>query len=125
MCLHASALEAMIHRTATLQPSIQSRTRSSSRQNTCAHDQFCFASSAVALVSAFMSAMDKLERRLGFIAVPGLLRYVAALTALVFILYKIDARYLTLINLDVNAVLHGQVWRLITYIFIPQLGSLI
>ena len=72
-----------------------------------------------------MSALDKLERRLGFIAVPGLLRYVAALTALVFILYKLDSRYLTLIDLDPNAVRHGQVWRLVTYIFIPQMGSLI
>src|SRR3954447_17998332 len=72
-----------------------------------------------------MSWMDKLERRLGFIAIPGLLRYVAAFTALVFILYKIDPRYLTLIDLDIDSVRHGQVWRLFTYIFIPQLGSLI
>lgn len=72
-----------------------------------------------------MSWTDKLERRLGFIAIPGLLRYVAALTALVFILYKIDPRYLTYIDLDVGEVFKGQVWRLVTYIFIPQLGSLI
>jgi membrane associated rhomboid family serine protease len=72
-----------------------------------------------------MSTLDKLERRLGFLAVPGLLRYVAALTALVFILYKLDPRYLTLIDLEPAAVRHGQVWRLITYIFIPQMGSLI
>lgn len=72
-----------------------------------------------------MSALDKLERRLGFLAVPNLLRYVAALTALVFILYKLDSRYLSLIDLDPNAVRNGQVWRLVTYIFIPQMGSLI
>ena len=72
-----------------------------------------------------MSWSNKLERRFGFLAVPGLLRYVAALTALVFILYKIDRSYLTLIDLDPAAVKHGQVWRLVTYIFIPGLGSLI
>jgi hypothetical protein len=72
-----------------------------------------------------MSWTDKLERRVGFIAVPGLLRYVAALTALVFILYKIDPHYLNLIDLDLDAVRRGEVWRLLTYIFIPQLGSLI
>src|SRR5947207_1229821 len=86
---------------------------------------FCFLTQMDALLSAFMSAMDKLERRLGFIAVPGLLRYVAALTALVFILFKIDPHYLTLIDLDIDEVKHGQIWRLITYIFIPQLGGLI
>ncbi|MFL6514913.1 MAG: rhomboid family intramembrane serine protease [Chthoniobacterales bacterium] len=70
-----------------------------------------------------MTFSDKLERRLGFIALPGLLRYVAALTALVFILYKIDPSYVTLIDLDVDQVRQGQVWRLVTYIFIPQLGG--
>jgi membrane associated rhomboid family serine protease len=67
--------------------------------------------------------MTKLERRLGFIAVPGLLRYVAALTALVFILFKIDPHYLSLIDLDIDQVRRGQVWRLFTYIFIPQRGG--
>src|SRR5437763_9932574 len=86
---------------------------------------FCFPIEMLALLSAFMSWTDKLERRIGLIAIPGLLRYVAALTALVFILYKIDPRYLTLIDLDLDQVRQGQVWRLVTYIFIPRLGSLI
>lgn len=72
-----------------------------------------------------MSWSDKLERRFGFLAVPGLLRYVAALTALVFILYKINPSYLALVDLDPRAVIDGQWWRLVTYIFIPGLGSLI
>lgn len=72
-----------------------------------------------------MSWSDKLERRFGFLAVPGLLRYVAAITALVFILYKINPGYLALIDLDPGAIVEGQWWRLITYIFIPGLGSLI
>src|SRR5947207_3919321 len=76
-------------------------------------------------VLAAMSFLDKLERRLGFIAIPGLLRYVAAFSALAFILYKIDPGYLRLIDLDPHAVLRGQVWRLVTYIFVPQLGSMI
>jgi len=72
-----------------------------------------------------MSFLDKLERRIGFIAIPGLLRYVAILSALVFVLYKIDASYLRMIDLDVIAIQHGQVWRLVTYLFVPQLGSLL
>ena len=72
-----------------------------------------------------MALLDKLERRIGFIAIPGLLRYIAILSALVFVLYKMDASYLRLIDLDPNAVLRGQVWRLVTYIFVPQLGSLL
>src|SRR5438045_1041841 len=80
---------------------------------------------AYSTVLAAMRMLDKLERRLGFIAVPGLLRYVAILSALVFVLYKMDPAYLRLIDLDPHAVLRGQVWRLFTYIFVPQLGSLI
>jgi hypothetical protein len=72
-----------------------------------------------------MRWLDKLERRFGSLAISGLLRYVAALNAVVFLLYKWDPRYLILLDLDPNAVLHGQVWRLITYIFIPQIGSFI
>ena len=72
-----------------------------------------------------VSWSNKLERRLSFLAVPGLLRYVAALTALVFILYKIDRSYLALVDLDPRLVMQGQLWRLVTYIFIPGLGSLI
>ncbi len=72
-----------------------------------------------------MSWSDKLERRFSFLAVPGLLRYVAALTALVFILYKIDRSYLALIDLNPAAVEQGQLWRLVTYIFNPALGSFI
>lgn len=72
-----------------------------------------------------MSRSDKLERRFGFLAIPGLLRYVAAFTALAFILYKINPSYLALIDLDPGAIAEGQWWRLITYIFIPGLGSLI
>jgi len=72
-----------------------------------------------------MTLLDRLERRLSFIAVPGLLRYIAAFSALAFILYKIDPSYLRLIDLDPHAVLRGQVWRLVTYIFVPQLARMI
>ena len=72
-----------------------------------------------------MSLLDRLERRFGFIAIPGLLRYVAMLTALVFVLYKLDPSYIRLIDLDPSEVRRGQVWRLVTYIFVPQTGSLL
>ena len=72
-----------------------------------------------------MTWLDKLERRLGFLAIPGLLRYVGFLTALVFVLEKINPGYLSLLDLDPVAVVHGQVWRLVTYIFIPQMASML
>ena len=72
-----------------------------------------------------MTWLDKLERRFGFLAVPGLLRYVGFLTALVFVLEKVNPGYLRLLDLDPVAVMHGEVWRLISYIFIPQMASML
>ena len=70
-----------------------------------------------------MTWPDKLERHLGFLAVPGLLRYVAFFNALTFLLEKLSPGFLRILDLDPTAVLHGQAWRLVTYIFIPQMTS--
>lgn len=54
------------------------------------------------------------------IAIPGLIRYVALLNALVFLLHLAPPGYLSMLELDPSLVLQGQVWRLITWIFIPE-----
>lgn len=67
-----------------------------------------------------MSFLDKLERRLGWLAIPGLIRFVVALTALVYLLSFLNPGFLALLTLDPAAILHGEIWRLVTYIFIPR-----
>ena len=67
-----------------------------------------------------MSLLDKLERRLGWLAVPGLIRVVVALTALVYLLTFLNPGFLSIIELDPAAIVRGEVWRLVTYIFIPR-----
>jgi membrane associated rhomboid family serine protease len=74
-----------------------------------------------------MSLLDKLERRLGFIAIPGLIRIVVTFNVLVFGLVLLTSSgsadqpgfdsYLTLNMARVRA---GEIWRLVTYIFVPQ-----
>lgn len=66
-----------------------------------------------------MSFLDRLERRLGFIAIPGLIRIVVAFTALVCILAYIDRNFLSVLELRPELIKQGQIWRLFTYIFIP------
>src|SRR5262249_39692822 len=56
-------------------------------------------------------------------AIPGLLRYVAAFNALCFVLIKFNPHFLEFLYLDRGLILQGQVWRLITYIFIPSIGG--
>ena len=70
-----------------------------------------------------MAWLDKLERRLGFLAVPGLMRIVVGLTALVFMLVRLNPDFRFVLDLDPARVLHGEVWRLVTYIFLPQTAS--
>lgn len=54
------------------------------------------------------------------LAVPGLIRYVALLNALVFVLHLLAPGYLTILELDPRLILQGEVWRLLTWIFIPE-----
>jgi len=67
-----------------------------------------------------MTFLDRLEKPLGRFAIPGLIRYVVALNALVFLLIKVEPGYAAVLDLDRSAVLRGEVWRLVTWIFIPE-----
>lgn len=69
-----------------------------------------------------MKVLDTLERRFGWIAIPGLIRIVVALTALVYLLTFLNPDFLSILALNPARIRHGEVWRLLTYIFIP--GSL-
>jgi membrane associated rhomboid family serine protease len=71
---------------------------------------------------ATMSFLDKLERRLGFIAIPALIRAVVTLNALVFVLVYLNKGFDSYLALDIARVRAGEVWRLVTYIFVPQMG---
>ena len=67
-----------------------------------------------------MSFLDKLERRFGRYAIPHLGRCVAALNALVFFLDQVVPGFRYVLDLDPAAIREGQVWRLVTYLFIPN-----
>src|SRR5262249_41087126 len=68
-----------------------------------------------------MRFLDALERRFGWIAIPGLIRIVVAFTALVYIITTfVNSQFLSILELDPVRIRHGEVWRLVTYIFIPR-----
>lgn len=72
-----------------------------------------------------MTWLDKLEKRFGFLGVPGLMRIVVVFTALVFVLARLDPNFVSILDLDIGRIAHGEVWRLFTYIFVPQTLSFI
>ncbi len=64
--------------------------------------------------------LDRLERRFHWLALPGLIRFVALFNALVFLLHLIAPGYESVLELDRHAIFQGQLWRLMTWIFIPE-----
>jgi len=70
-----------------------------------------------------LSFLDRIEKKLGWLAVPGLIRIVVVCNALVFFLMRVSPRFGSALDLDPAAVMRGEVWRLFTYIFIPQTTS--
>ncbi len=70
--------------------------------------------------AATMTFLNKLERRFGFLGIPGLMRIVVGFTALVWLLIWLNPPFRFFLALDPGRILHGQVWRLFTYIFLPQ-----
>jgi membrane associated rhomboid family serine protease len=70
-----------------------------------------------------MMWLDKLERRFGFLGIPGLIRIVIGFTALVYVLVYLNRGFESFLTLNPALILRGQVWRLVTYIFLPQTFS--
>jgi membrane associated rhomboid family serine protease len=70
-----------------------------------------------------MAWLDKLERRFGFLGIPGLIRIVIGFTLLVFVLVLLNPGFVSMLDLNPVRIRHGEVWRLVTYIFIPPTFS--
>lgn len=74
-----------------------------------------------------MKWIDKLERRLGKFAVKNLMTYIVGITGIVYALSYFDRSGFVIgkLMLIPRLVLRGEVWRLVTYIFIPPNSSMI
>ncbi len=63
--------------------------------------------------------LARLERRLGRFAIPNLIVFVVGAMGLVWLLEQARPGVEDRIDLDMSAVLHGQAWRLVTFLAIP------
>jgi hypothetical protein len=67
--------------------------------------------------------LARLERKLGRYAIPNLMTYVVGGMALVWVLSLVRPEVLGRVVLDMDAVRRGQVWRLVTFLFLPIASS--
>jgi hypothetical protein len=67
-----------------------------------------------------MPWLNWLENRVGFLAIPRLIPAIALLNLFVYILFQLSPGYVQYLTLEPELVLRGQVWRLVSYIFIPE-----
>jgi hypothetical protein len=77
-----------------------------------------------------MPLISKLESKFGRFAIPNLVKIIAGFQLLVLFMVMVMSpegatAYLQFLELNPTRVLHGEVWRLVTHVFIPGNFSLI
>ncbi len=72
-----------------------------------------------------MNWLNKLERKIGRYAIPNLMIYLIAAYCIGFVLLSTAPGVLDYLVLSPWHVLHGQVWRLVTWIFMPTDSNLL
>ena len=72
-----------------------------------------------------MSFLNRLERKIGRHAIPNLMLYMIVLYAAGFLLNMFaPGFYIRYLSLDVYRILHGEVWRLVTFVLQPPSDNL-
>ncbi|MFH1283888.1 MAG: rhomboid family intramembrane serine protease [bacterium] len=72
----------------------------------------------------FERIIEKLEKRYRQFAIQNLTLYIVGLNAFVYVLWHVNPYYISLLTLNLDKILQGQIWRLFTYIFIPPSTNL-
>lgn len=66
-----------------------------------------------------MKWIEKLQRRYGRYAIPNLMNYIVICYVIGYFLQIFLPNIFGLLQFNMNAILHGQIWRLFTFIFYP------
>jgi hypothetical protein len=67
-----------------------------------------------------MSWITWLEARFGFLGIPRLMQLIAVLNGLVYVLHLFQPTYVLALVMIPERILHGEIWRLVSYIFVPE-----
>jgi len=68
-----------------------------------------------------MTLLDRLERRFGAWAIPQFSLFIVMANGLIYLLAQVRSDFLIRLLLDPEAIRHGEVWRILTFLFIPPM----
>ncbi|CVI66561.1 hypothetical protein NDGK_00592 [Clostridiales bacterium CHKCI001] len=71
-----------------------------------------------------MKWIDKMQRKFGRYAIPNLMNYIIGLNVIGFVLYMLNPIFLAFINWDMDLILRGQIWRLVSFLLMPPSTNL-
>ncbi len=71
-----------------------------------------------------MNWLNKLERKFGRYAIRNLMAYIVGAYAIGYVLSRLAPGLFAYLTLSPYHILHGQIWRLVTWILVPTSGSL-
>lgn len=66
-----------------------------------------------------MNFINKLERKYGKYGIPNLTMYIIGCYVLGYVLMMFNPRVMSMLSLNVTKILHGQIWRLVTWVIYP------
>lgn len=69
--------------------------------------------------------INKMERKFGRYAIPNLMLYIIIANVVGYLLLYINPTFLLYLNFNMSAILRGQIWRIVTYIFVPTSTNLL
>lgn len=72
-----------------------------------------------------MKFINKMERKVGRYAIPNLIRYIIGAYAIGLAMVYMAPQFLSYLTLEPYYIMRGQVWRLLTWIFIPESVSIL
>lgn len=70
-----------------------------------------------------MSFLNKMERKFGKYCIEGLMKYIVFGQAIVYILTMAQPEVRDFLTFEPTAIMHGDIWRIITFMFIPVNAS--
>ena len=71
-----------------------------------------------------MNWLNKMERRFGRFAVPNRILYLIGAYLIGFVLYRMAPGFLSYLVLSPYHILHGEIWRLVTWVLMPTDSNL-